>query len=201
MASYFTFTFCLSKAEKLVWRACGRAPICQKQGGNGDGEPCCQPFCKQGSSVTFYSILLDLNSGQICVMNDDAMAIVFFTKQWDINALQFFWKHVTIATDAIIWIWPLLTMFFDVMVFHNFWLVFMIFQGFFINDAIFCSTNRADVFEVHWPSYAITSNCCQPSVQRCDVSIKPTSHFSLIFVKGDLFVETLSFPFSPHFKW
>ena len=134
MACYFTFTFCLSKAEKLVWRACGRAPICQKQGGNGDGEPCCpQPFCKRDPSVTFSSILLDLNSGQICVMNDDAMAMVFFTKQWDTNALQFFWKHVTIGTDAIIWTWPLLTMFFDVMIFHNFWLVFMIFQGFFLS--------------------------------------------------------------------
>ena len=55
MACYFTFTFCLSKAEKLVWRACGRAPICQKQGGNGDGEPCCpQPFCKRTPLSHFH---------------------------------------------------------------------------------------------------------------------------------------------------
>ena len=160
MASYFTFTFCLSKAEKLVWRACGRAPICQKQGGNGDGEPCCpQPFCKRDSSVTFSSILSDLNSGQICVMNDDTMAIVFFTKQWDINVFR---THVTIVTDAIIWTWPLLTMFFDIMVFHNFWLVFMIFQGFFLVFMVFSwYIHVADFhvfynsFEVCWPSCPI----------------------------------------------
>ena len=49
-------------------------------------------------------------------------------------------------------------MFFNVMVFPDLWLVFMVIQGIFmvfhffkftiVNDAIFCLTIRTDVFEV-----------------------------------------------------
>ena len=37
---------------------------------------------------------------------------------------------------------------------------------------LFCQTIRTDVFWVHWPSHAIISNGCQPSIQRCDVTFK-----------------------------
>ena len=45
---------------------------------------------------------------------------------------MFFGHMFTIATDAIIWTSQPLTMCFDVFVFHNFSLVFMIFQGIFV---------------------------------------------------------------------
>lgn len=57
----------------------------------------------------------------------DAMAMVFFSKRCDPNM---FWRNVTIASVAIIWIWPSLTMSFNVMVYHDFWLVLKIFVGF-----------------------------------------------------------------------
>ena len=43
-----------------------------------------------------------------------------------------FWTNVTIATGAIIWTYPSLTMLFKVMAFHEIWLAFMNFQGIFI---------------------------------------------------------------------
>ena len=45
---------------------------------------------------------------------------------------MFFGHMFTIATDAIIWTSQPLAMCFDVFVFHNFCLVFMIFQGIFM---------------------------------------------------------------------
>ena len=45
-----------------------------------------------------------------------------------------------------------------------------------VNDTTFWLKHQGwcvcDIFEVHWPSYAIVSDGCQPSVQRCNVSLK-----------------------------
>ena len=54
----------------------------------------------------------------------------FFWTWCDANV---FWTHVpTLLTDAIIWIWQLLTRFFNVMFFHDFWFVFMAFHCIFM---------------------------------------------------------------------
>ena len=60
--------------------------------------------------------------------------MVNFLWQYDVDGLFFkrcdtdiFWTNVTIASDAIICIWPSLTMFLDVMVSNILWLVLMIF--------------------------------------------------------------------------
>ena len=65
---------------------------------------------------------------------DLSMGQIFVAMRWRCSffqAMQYhvFWTHVSTATDAFIWTSPSLTMFFDVMIFHDFWLDFMIFQG------------------------------------------------------------------------
>ena len=125
-------------------------------------------------------LVLDLSDGQIFV------AMVFFL---NLMRYQCFWTHVpTLLTNAIIWIWQLLTRFFDVMFFTIFglfswlftvfsWLfIFFFYQKalmmvnlevaiFLLNHQDWCFWDRAMFFEVRWPSYAIICNVCYVSLK------------------------------------
>ena len=69
----------------------------------------------------------------------------------------------------------------------------------------FCQTIRTDVFEAHWPSYAIISDGRQPSVQQCDVCdvsmtlkcIVGYPRFSLQIIHGWFEVKTMD----TRWKW
>ena len=101
----------------------------------------------------------------------DAMALVFFSKRCDPDV---FWTNVTIASDAIIWIWLSLTMSFDVMVCHVFG-CFSWFLGickFFMVSRWFSQFSRYvfHFFVYHRQRLAIISDGRQPFVQPCYVS-------------------------------
>ena len=110
----------------------------------------------------------------------------------ELDAIPMFWTHVpTLLTDAIIWIWQLLTRFFNVMFFSRFLVCFhgfsLYFHGFsfvfvfltkivddgklrscnffLLNHQDWCFWDRAMFFEVRWPSYAIICNVCYVSLK------------------------------------
>ena len=194
MACYFTFTFCLSKAEKLVWRACGRAPICQKQGGNGDGEPCCpQPFCKRTPLSHFLPS---------CWTWTVVKFVWWMMMQWRWSFLRNneIPMHCNFSGNTLP---SVLTQLFGL---DHYWRCFLtlwyftIFGWFSWFSKVFfyqwCSTNRADVFKVHWPSYAIISNLLSTigPTMRCIDQAYISLFVRFWHVKGDLLAETLSPP-------